>query len=169
MLPTSKKPKVLKLNSPDLIKIRVQEIINNDGWEKKNFFGIGELQLRPVVTNNNQEIYIELVRDNEICRRWKVGERTIGQLPIIHLPDGTIRRRSPPLQFFVYGRDGKRYRYLYFRLLNDQSFDVATRTDMAARYATNCRSRKQRKKSFERGIAREKRYLRKLQREHFPT
>ena len=128
-----------------------------------SFFGIGELQLKPVVMNRDQ-IYIELIRDRECCRRWKVGEQTIPQLPVIRLRDGTIRRRSPALVFYVFGEDGKRYRYLYFRLLPNSQFLVATRTDMQARYASNCRSRKQRMQTPEAILAKEKRYLRRLRR-----
>src|SRR3974377_1194919 len=110
--------KVLKLES--LTKIRVQEIMNNDGWERKNYFGIRELQLNPVLSHD--QMYIELIRDDACLGRWRVGEQIIPQLPIIRLPDGSIRRRSPMMAFMVEGRDGRRYRFLYFRSLPNNQF-----------------------------------------------
>jgi hypothetical protein len=54
-----KKQKVLTLEDGDLIKIRVQDIVNDDGFLKTNWFGIKRFELRP-----NEE-HIELLRDHE--------------------------------------------------------------------------------------------------------
>jgi hypothetical protein len=136
--------KVLKIES--LIKIRVQEIIKNDGWERKNYFGIQELRLNPVLLNDNQ-IYIELIWDNVCLGKWRVAEQTIPQLPVIRLKDGSIRNRSPTMVFYVLGSDGRKYRYLYFRSLPNSRFLVGARADLQARYASSCMSRKQRQEN----------------------
>jgi hypothetical protein len=151
--------KVLKLNS--LLKIRVQDIMNNDGWEKKDFF-----QLKPVIINNEQ-IFIELLRDNICLGRWKVVEKNITQASMIHLSDGGIKRRLPMMVFYVVGGDGKKYRYLYFRTLPNQQFLVATRYDHKARYASNCRSRNQRNspEAIAIRLRRDKRHERKIRKQ----
>jgi hypothetical protein len=144
---------VLKIES--LIKIRVQEILNNDGWERRNYFGIKELKLSPVP--NNDKLYIELIHDGICFRKWRVAEQTVPQLPVIALkPDEDhpedepprIKRRSPMLAFFVIGANGRKHRYLYFWLLpHQQQFLIGTRSELNARYASSCMSRKQRQQN----------------------
>ena len=149
-----KKQKVLTLEDGKLIKIRVQSILNDDGFLKTNWFGIKRFELRP-----NDE-YIELLRDHEPLGAWKLSALDIPQLPpLLNKEDGSFQRnRSPAMAFMVHGSDGRRFRYLYFRALSDGRFHIGTRTDIGIRYMSNCLSRRQRK---ENEILKLKRLIRK--------
>lgn len=149
-----KKQKVLTLEDGNLIKIRVQQIVDDDGFLKTNWFGIKRFELKP-----NEE-YIELLRDHEHLGAWKLSCLDIPQLPpLLNEEDGSFQRnRSPAMAFMVHGSDGRRFRYLYFRALSDGRFHIGTRTDIGIRYMSNCLSGRQRK---ENEILKLKRLIRK--------
>jgi hypothetical protein len=158
---------VLKVN--ELIKIRIQELVNNDGWTAPRCDGFGRIELRPIQLGNGQE-FIQLTVDgeriqNDPAGRWRgwwrlVEQENVGQLtPIrlerIHENSPVIRRVSPMMHFFVIGNDGKKTRFLYFyRIPNSNNqFIIGTRRDLNARYASTCRSRYQRTLSHDAQIA----------------
>jgi hypothetical protein len=143
-----RKQKVLTLNDFSLIKIRVFDIVNDDGWIKHNWFGIRRIELRPIELPNAQ-IGIELLRDGERLGMWRVYEQKIGQLPaFLNEEDGTFAaNRSPPSIYYVYGSDNKRYRWLYYRPLPHGQFILGTRKDIGARWASRCMSKKERKEN----------------------
>jgi hypothetical protein len=163
--------KVLKIES--LAKIRIQQVMNDDGWEK--YFNNQKIILNPVLIN--EQTFLELIWNNMCLGRFRVVEHTIGQLPYIKEKkknehgeeEETFRPRSPMLLFCVLGADGKRYRALYFQALPDGRFLIGTRTDLHARYTAWCLSRKQRNspEKIAMRLAREKKYERKLRRRMF--
>jgi hypothetical protein len=138
------KPKVLTLENNNLIKIRCQDIVYKDGFVKTNWFGIGRLELKPITLPSGQA-YIELFRDNVFLGKWRLFEQYIPGLPRIRLKDGTSKPCSPPIIYYVYGSDGNRYRWLYFRSLGNGQFHIGTRKDIGARWETTVMSRKQRR------------------------
>jgi hypothetical protein len=110
-----RKQKVLKLNDLSLIKIRVFDVINDDGWIKHNWRGIKRIELRPIELRN-AEMGIALLRDGERLGVWRVYEQQIEQLPALLDDNGTFAaNRSPSSIYYVYGSDNKRYRWLYYR------------------------------------------------------
>jgi hypothetical protein len=68
--------------------------------------------------------------------RWKVSE---DQIKCLHLRNGGGCPEDRRYIFYVYGRDGKRYRALYLRGDN-----IGTRVDHGLRYPRDCMSRRQR-------------------------
>jgi hypothetical protein len=155
--------RVLTTKSLDLRKFRVQDIVYQDGIVKENWRGIRKLEFRLI----NDE-FIELLRDETSLGKWKLSEQGIPQLPPIQTKDGTIRtNRTPPFVYYVYGADGKRYRYLYYCPLPNQQFIIGTRTDIGARFPTNCLSKKDRTDSYDAQWRRQKREkrLRRLERQ----
>lgn len=138
-----KKQTVLTLEDGNLIRIRVQDVVNDDGFLKTNWFGIKRFELKPTGES------IELLRDHEHLGAWKLSALDIRQLlPLFNKEDGSFRtNRSPPMAFMVHGSDGRRFRYLYFRALSDGRFHIGTRTDIGIRYMSNCLSKRQRKQN----------------------
>ena len=128
------KQKVLRISDASLIRIRIQDIMNNDGWQHHST----RLELRPT------EKGVVLLRDNRPVARWDVWEQYAGQLPPILNDDGSFHsNRSPAIVFYVYGHnDRKRYRHLYYYRGHDA---VGTRNELGLRYPIHCFSRKQRK------------------------
>jgi hypothetical protein len=152
---------LLKLTDPSLVKLFVQRIVYDDGFERHNWRGIAHLELKP--TNE----WLELYRDGEFKGKWRLVEEPIAQLPPLRTKDGSFKaNRSPPAAHYVIGRDGHRYRHLYFRQLPDQQFIIATRTDLGLkfRYPANNLSKKERTESpnaIIRRIMRERKYKRR--------
>jgi hypothetical protein len=165
-----RKQKVLKLNDLSLIKIRVFDVINDDGWIKHNWRGIKRIELRPIELRN-AEMGIALLRDGERLGVWRVYEQQIEQLPALLDDNGTFAaNRSPSSIYYIYGSDNKRYRWLYYRPLPNGQFQIGTRKDIGARWASRCMSKRERKENEDLKILRlirRKRWLRferKLQR-----
>ena len=133
---------VVKLTDPSLVKLFVQRIVYDNGFERVNWCGIGRIELRPT------HDAIELYRDGQFLGKWRLVEQPIAQLP--------------PL----IGADGRRYRHLYFQQLPNQQFMIGTRTDLGLkwRYQYNARSKKQRHESPDaiiRKIMRDRKYKRR--------
>lgn len=126
-----KRQKVLTFESCGLLKIRVQDVVENDGWK------FGRFELRPT------EERIELYKNDEYQKCWRLSCLEIPQLPpILNREDKSFKcNRSPAMVFMIYGKDGLRYRYLY----SDGQLYFDTRTDLGIRYTINCLSRRQRK------------------------
>ena len=166
-----RKQKVLKLNDLSLIKIRVFDVINDDGFVKENWRGIRRIELRPIELPN-AEMGIALLLNGERLGMWRVYEQQIGQLPpVLNEEDGTFAtNRCPSSIYYVYGSDNKRYRWLYYRPLPNGQFQIGTRKDIGARWASRCMSKRERKENEDLKILRlirRKRWLRfecKLQR-----
>jgi hypothetical protein len=166
-----RKQKVLTLNDLSLIKIRVFDVINDDGFVKENWRGIRRIELRPIELPN-AEMGIALLLNGERLGVWRVYEQQIGQLPpLLNEEDGTFAaNRSPSSIYYVYGSDNKRYRWLYYRPLPNGQFQIGTRKDIGARWASRCMSKRERKENEDLKILRlirRKRWLRferKLQR-----
>ena len=120
-----RKQKVLKLNDLSLIKIRVFDVINDDGFVKENWRGIRRIELRPIELPN-AEMGIALLLNGERLGMWRVYEQQIGQLPpLLNEEDGTFAaNRSPSSIYYVYGSDNKRYRWLYYRPLHNGQFQI---------------------------------------------
>ena len=166
-----RKQKVLTLNDLSLIKICVFDVINDDGFVKENWRGIRRIELRPIELPN-AEMGIALLLNGERLGVWRVYEQQIGQLPpLLNEEDGTFAaNRSPSSIYYVYGSDNKRYRWLYYRPLPNGQFQIGTRKDIGARWASRCMSKRERKENEDLKILRlirRKRWLRferKLQR-----
>jgi hypothetical protein len=143
-----RKQKVLTLNDLSLIKIRVFDVINDDGFVKENWRGIRRIELRPIELPN-AEMGIALLLNGERLGMWRVYEQQIGQLPpLLNEEDGTFAaNRSPSSIYYVYGSDNKRYRWLYYRPLPNGQFQIGTRKDIGARWASRCMSEKERKEN----------------------
>ena len=126
--------KVLRISDSSLNRIRIQDIMNNDGW----LHPAARLELRPTETG------IVLLRDHRPVARWDLWEQYAGQLPPILNDEGSFKcNRSPAIVFYVYGNnDRKRYRHLYYYRLTDV---VGTRNELALRYPIHCLSHNQRK------------------------
>jgi len=152
---------VVKLTDPSLVKLFVQRIVYDDGFERVNWCGIGRIELRPT------HDAIELYRDRQFLGKWRLVEQPIAQLPPLRNDDGSFKaNRSPPSAFYVIGADGRRYRHLYFQQLPNQQFMIGTRTDLGLkwRYQYNARSKKQRRESSDaiiRKIMRDRKYKRR--------
>jgi hypothetical protein len=143
-----RKQKVLTLNDLSLIKIRVFDVINDDGFVKENWHGIKRIELKPIELPNAQ-IGIALLRDGERLGMWRVYEQQISQLPpLLNEDDGTVAaNRSPSSIYYVYGLDNKRYRWLYYRPFPNGQFQIGTRKDIGARWASRCMSKRERKEN----------------------
>src|SRR6516225_6882330 len=154
--------KILKLNDPSLVKLFVQRIVYDDGFERHNWRGINHIELRPTKDNK-----LELWRDGQLLGGWPLVEEPIAQLPPLRNSDGSFKaNRSPPSAHYVIGKDGRRYRHLYFQQLPNAQFTIGTRTDLGLkfRYPNNCLSRKDRVETPDaivRKIMRERRYRRR--------
>jgi hypothetical protein len=92
---------------------------------------------------------IALLLNGERLGMWRVYEQQIGQLPpLLNEEDGTFAaNRSPSSIYYVYGSDNKRYRWLYYRPLPNGQFQIGTRKDIGARWASRCMSEKERKEN----------------------
>jgi hypothetical protein len=139
------------LKPSNLIRFRVQQIINEDGFYKENWRGFRRFELAPIQLPNGG-IFIQLRIDGRSCPGgWNVAEQDIcGQLPVIKLedengkPTGLIKRVSPMMVFYVIGiTDRKKYRYLYLLQTPNGSL-IGTRRDLNAKYLSWCMSKKQR-------------------------
>jgi hypothetical protein len=99
---------------------------------------------------------ILLVNDVLQPVRWQVYERRIAG-------DITYRGGYIPKDkawvYYVYGRDGRRFRCLHLMALPGENFRIGTRSDFGAVYTSTCYSRRQRK------IAQECRLLRLARRQ----
>ena len=129
--------KVLKIEDHGIMRIRVQDIVYQDGLNIKT-----NLELKPT------EDTIELWRGRERLGFWKLEEQPIPPIP--NRSRDPIKRKehhivSPDLRFYVVGGDNKRHRYLYYRVINENQFIVGCRSDIGARWSSTCLSRKQRK------------------------
>jgi len=88
---------VIKLTDPSLVKLFVQRIVYDDGFERVNWCGIGRIELRPT------HDAIELYRDGQFLGKWRLVEQPIAQLPPLRCqPFATFRvlcdrRRWPVL------------------------------------------------------------------------
>jgi hypothetical protein len=163
--------KVLKLSS--LRRIRVYDIIANDGYEQR--FIKEKVIFNPVRSSNNNDntIYIELSRDDEVVDSWEVIEQELPPLlPMIRDKDDKtiVKHCSPMMFFFVKGKtDGKPYRYLYSKPVGNNDFIVGTRTDLGARYDSNCRSKRQRQEEtpeiIHKKLLAERRYTRRMRKQ----
>jgi hypothetical protein len=157
----STKDRVLK--PANLIKIRIMDIMNHDGWDRENWRGVGRIELKPIALPDGS-IRIQQFSNGVLRGGWNVVEQTIPQLPIIRLRNGTIKRRSPAIVFYVIGSNGKKYRFLYFWALpNGTQHIVGTRNDIGAKYLSKCLSHKQ-WYGAEAVAARKKRVARRLRR-----
>jgi hypothetical protein len=154
--------KILKLNDPSLVKLFVQRIVYDDGFERHHWRGISHLQLKPTKDDK-----LELWRDGILLGSWALIEEAIAQLPPLLNSDGSFKaNRSPPAAHYVIGKDGRRYRHLYFQQLPNAQFTIGTRTDLGLkfRYPNNCLSKTERTQSPEaivRRIMRERKYRRR--------
>jgi hypothetical protein len=138
------------------------------------YFHDEKVYFNPVRSANNNTIYIELSRNDVVVDSWEVIEQELPMLlPMI--PDknnkDALKHTSPMMFFFVKGKtDGKPYRYLYSRaLVANNDFIVGTRTDLGARYDSNCRSKKQRAEEtpeiIHKKLLAERRYARKMRKQ----
>jgi hypothetical protein len=130
---------VLKINK--FTKLRVIDLMTKGVWSRKHL----NLTLIPDLDT----MRIEVIRHGQHIGGWDVSKQIIPPLPLIYVRDketGNIIRkdRSPECVYYVWGKDRKRYRYIYLRY---DPFDMGTRTDLLLRYPTNCRSHWQRTKS----------------------
>ena len=99
---------------------------------------------------------IALLLNGERLGMWRVYEQQIGQLPpLLNEEDGTFAaNRSPSSIYYVYGSDNKRYRWLYYRPLHNGQFQIGTRNDINARWASRCMSKRERKEDVDLQILR---------------
>jgi hypothetical protein len=130
---------VLKINT--FTKLRVIDLMTKGPWSSKYL----NLTLLPDL----ETMRIEVIHHGQHIGGWDVSEQPMPALPLIYVRDektGEIIRkdRSPEAAYYVYGKDRRRYRYIYLRY---DPFDMGTRTDLFLRYPTNCRSHWQRTKS----------------------
>ena len=153
---------VVKLTDPSIVKLFVQRIVYDDGFERHNWRGINHIELRPTKDDK-----LELWRDGQLLGGWPLVEEPIAQLPLLRNSDGSFKaNRSPPFAHYVIGKDGRRYRHLYFQQLPNAQFTIGTRTDLGLkfRYPNNCLSKIERTQSPEaivRRIMRERKYRRR--------
>ena len=126
------------------IRIPIQALCYDGAWIR--LIANTEIELRHV-----QDGIILLVNDALQPVSWKIYERKI-RGDISHRGGYIPHDRS--WVYYVYGHDGRRYRYLYLLPLPEGIFRIGTRTNFGAVYARDCYSRRQRK------IAQECRLLR---------
>ena len=147
---------LLKLNDPFLFKIRVFDIVNNDGWD-----WLKQIELKPV------EDRIELTDHGVHVRSWQLYEHPIGRLgPVFNKDDGSfVRERSPQSVYYVVDSvSGQKFRLMYFKMLPTGKYLCGTRKDLGARWASRCMSKKERQKNEDLKILRiirRKKWLRK--------
>jgi hypothetical protein len=137
--------RVAKLN--DAIKIPIKQICY-EGWRK-------QINGRTIELDHVDQGIVLTVDGVRHPVYWRVHEQTI---KCLHLRNGGGCPRDRRYVYFVYGRDGKRYRSLY--LLVRDVFRLGTRVDHGLRYPRDCMSRRQRdayKIRFDRRRARRKR------------
>jgi hypothetical protein len=126
--------------------------------DKFDYFGIRHFELK--VVEDNEDEYLQLFKNGVNQGRWKLWTQEKPQLSAILNPDGTFKKdRSPTHHAYVYGGNGKRFRYLFFNISNR---DIGTMFDLKIRYWSNCMSRKER---TDNGVLKELRDKRKKQSE----
>jgi hypothetical protein len=139
------------LKPSNLIRFRVQQIINEDGFYKEDWRGFRKFELARIQLANGTA-FIQLRINGMSCPGgWYVAEQDIhAQLPVIKLkdedgnPTGQIKRVSPMMVFYAIGlTDHKKYRYLYLSQQNGSNL-VGTRGDLRTKYISRCMSKKQR-------------------------
>jgi hypothetical protein len=121
----------LKLNDPQLIKIPVREIIIDGSWGPHIINGC-----RFQLIHAADGIHL-IVNDVEQRMRWSVVEHPI---PHLALNNGDKWSMGVCWHWFVTGRDGRNYKFLYIH-----GTRIGTRNDHGARYAVSCNSKKQRR------------------------
>jgi hypothetical protein len=158
--------KVLK--PANLIRIRVQQIINEDGFYKENWKGFRRFELAPVKLSNGSP-FIQLRINGMTCPGgWNIAEQEIkGHLP--YIKDGIdpetgelkIRRRTPMMVFYAIGvTDRRKYRYLYL-LQGPNGNLVGTRGDLQAKHITSWYMSKKQRNAPELELKRKRRAARK--------
>jgi hypothetical protein len=169
------------LKPQNLIRFRVQQIINEDGFYKDNWRGFRRFELAPIELPNGTA-FIQLRINGMTCPGgWNIAEQDIhAQLPVIKLKDedgnltGQIKRVSPMMVFYAIGlTDRKKYRYLYLLKQPNGNILVGTRRDLNAKYISRCMSKKQRhapelELKRKRREARKQRKIEKRFRKRFP-
>ena len=92
-----------------LIKIRVFDVVNDDGFLKENWRGIKRFELRPIELPN-AEMGIGFCWTTNALGCGDCTAQQIEQLPpLLNEEDGTFPNRSPSWIYDVYGSDNKRY------------------------------------------------------------
>jgi hypothetical protein len=124
-------PPKLKLNDPQLIKIAVRELIVDGSWGPRIVNGH-----RLELIHANDGIHL-IVNDIEQPIQWRVIEHSI---PNYALNNGAKWSRGCRWHWYVVGRDGRNYKFLYIH-----GTRIGTRNDHGARYAVTCNSKKQRR------------------------
>jgi hypothetical protein len=128
------KIKVLKVEQLT-IRIPIQALCYDGAWIR--VIADTKIELRHV-----QDGIILLVNDVLQPVSWKIYERKI-RGDISHRGGYIPHDRS--WVYYVWGNDGRRYRYLYLLPLPEGRFRIGTRTDFGAVYIRDCYSRRQRK------------------------
>jgi hypothetical protein len=121
----------LKLNDPKLIKIAVREIIMDGSWGPRNVNNHSH-----ELIHRNDGIHL-IVNDIKQPIKWRVIEHPIHNYA---LNNGRKSSRGCRWHWYVVGRDGRNYKFLYIH-----GTRIGTRNDHGARYAVTCNSKKQRR------------------------
>jgi hypothetical protein len=101
-----------RIKIENLRKIPIREVCQ-DGWIKR----IGNLQIMLQHLPEGICLFVDVVKQQQVL--WKVYERTIA---------GNISYRGGFIptdrawDWYVYGRDGKRYKHLYLQILGPNNF-----------------------------------------------
>jgi hypothetical protein len=117
-----------------LKKITIKEICQ-DGWIKR----IGNLQIMLQQQVEGICLFVDGVKQQQVL--WKVYERKIA---------GNISYRGGYIptdkawDWYVYGRDGKRYKHLYLLVIGPNNFSIGTRSrlEFNATYSRCCLSKR---------------------------
>ena len=117
------------------IKIPIQALCYDAAWIR--VIANTKIELRHV-----QDGIVLLVNNVQQPVRWQVYERKI-RGDISHR--GGYIPQDKQWVYYLIGRDGRRYRYLYLLPLPEGGFRIGTRTDFGAVYSRDCYSRRQRK------------------------
>jgi hypothetical protein len=124
-----------KLKVEQLLTIPIQELCYSGSWIRK--IGNTKIELR-----HTAEGIVLFVDEMKEPVRWAVYERTI-RGDISHR--GGYIPQGKAWVYYVYGSDGRRYKYLNMLTLPDQRFRIGTRRDFGAVYTRDCYSKRQRK------------------------
>jgi hypothetical protein len=122
------RPKVLKVEQL-AIRIPIQTLCYSGAWSR--VIDNSKIELRHV-----QDGIILLVNDVQQPVQWQIYERKLCG----RLQRGGFIPADKQWVYYLIGRDGRRYRFLYV-----MGTCIGTRDDFGARYIRNCQSKKQRR------------------------
>ena len=128
-----------------LRKIPIKQVCQ-DGWIKR----IGNLQIMLQHLPEGICLFVDGVKQQQVL--WKVYERTIA---------GNISYRGGRIpwdkcfDWYVFGRDGKRYKHLYLQITGPSNFSIGTRSrlEFNATYGRCCLSKRKRDDGPGRSVA----------------